>query len=159
MTTTLEKDLSEIIRKNLREHLSKELQERLSLIDPLQEENKILKQLVQEKDRSLSEKTKECNELRNNENFIQSEKTRLTILEKQITEREKKMSLLELERDLTLKHKGDLFDIISLAFKNPIVNSYKHRNLIDNSTGYTPMGSTNNNRTLTDTENTTITQE
>jgi GTP-binding protein HflX len=39
--TTLEKDLSEIIRKNLPEHLSKELQERLSLIDPLQEENKI----------------------------------------------------------------------------------------------------------------------
>jgi hypothetical protein len=156
---TLEKDVTEIIRKNLPEHLSRELQTRLALADQLQEENKTLRKIVEDKDKSLSEKTRECNELRNQENFIQSEKTRLSVLEKQISEREKKMSLLELERDLTIRHKGDLFDIISLAFKNPVVNSYRRRDLIDNSNGYAPMGSTNNNRTLSDTENTTITQE
>jgi len=160
MSATLEKDLSEVIRKNLPEHLSKELHEQLKLLETLKQEKETLKA----NNESLTKENKrlylEISELKNNENFIKSEEVRLSTFEKALIEREKKLELIILESNLTSKFKDELKELLHVAFKNPVVNSYRNRSLsetkeIQDLHGYSKFKTD----TTSESENVTVTKD
>ena len=115
----MEKEIQEIIEKNLPMHVGEALKSRLLQADKYAENAKMYKELADKKDESV----RKLNSMISAENVLEERLQRAKRLEADIELRERnlKVELLQCKLDESEKRNSGLYVLIETIFKSPVV--------------------------------------